>query len=165
MTTTNTRYDTCSYRYSDGHLCGVFRMNHTGERAAGHRFTEQQPSTTPPVSGAGSESARWYYIKWYEVDLRAYPQEPKFAIEQGETLLGVVLEEEIAKRIISDHGQHSTLIEQRDQLVRVLRRARAAAQIRSDLNQRLHGRPTNESWVTEADAVLTTIEQEGETRG
>lgn len=48
---------------------------------------------------------------------------------------------------------------ERDELREALRQARAAAQIRSDLNLRLHGRPTSESWVPIADALLNHAEQ------
>lgn len=56
-------------------------------------------------------------------------------------------------------NQHATLTEQRDRLVGILQRARAAAQIRSDLHERLHGTPTRESWVEDADNALATVEQ------
>lgn len=58
--------------------------------------------------------------------------------------------------------ERNELRAERTPLVDVLRQARAAAQIRSDMHERLRGSPTKESWVEDCDNLLTTINQKEE---
>jgi hypothetical protein len=71
----------------------IDRARRSAERLADQRDTEQSEV----------EAGEWYFIKWYDVDLKAYPQEPKFAIEHKETLVAIALEQATAERIINDH--------------------------------------------------------------
>lgn len=135
--------------------CDDCGMEGTNESMKDHTCNE------PPAPRAGErEHVEWYYIKWYEVDLKAYPQEPKFAIEQSETLLAVVLEEETAAKIIADHNQHATLVEQRERLLTMLKQFVSLGRCYCDTL--LYDRGSRKCRQCEARELIATIEQEGE---